>query len=84
MKKQFTLICLLLPCCYLHAQTITKTTSSLVTGTVCPVSITYYEVSVPDGFASCQINWSATNGTATKDSNNPRKAKVVWNDSPAR
>ncbi|HRJ82924.1 MAG TPA: T9SS type A sorting domain-containing protein [Cyclobacteriaceae bacterium] len=82
MKTYFSLIGLLLYSSLLYSQTITKTTSSVVSGTVCPVSATWYEVSVPSGLTSCQINWSATNGTATKDPNNQRKAKVVWNDTP--
>lgn len=82
MKTSFLLIGLLLASSLLYSQTITKTTSSVVSGTVCPVSATWYEVSVPSGLTSCQINWSATNGTATKDPNNQRKAKVEWNDTP--
>lgn len=65
------------------SQTITKTTSSTVSGTVCPVSATYYEVSVPSELTSCEIQWSATNGTATRDANNQRKAKVEWSDTPS-
>ena len=82
MKTSFLLIGLLLASSLLYSQTITKTTSSVVSGTVCPVSATWYEVSVPSGLTSCQINWSATNETATKDPNNQRKAKVEWNDTP--
>jgi hypothetical protein len=80
MKIPFLLISLLLASSVLHSQTINKTTSSVVPGTVCPVSSTWYEVSVPSGLTSCQINWSATNGKVTVDPNNQRKAKVEWND----
>jgi|SRR5690606_34336950 len=82
MKKYVLLITLLLAGSLLYAQTITKTTSSVVAGTVCPSVNTYYEVSVPTHLTSCEIVWSATNGTATRDQNNQRKAHVVWEDTP--
>lgn len=78
----YLLIVFLLLNTLLCAQTISKTTSSVVAGTVCPSVNTYYEVSVPSNLTSCQINWSATNGTVVKDPNNQRKAYVTWNDTP--
>lgn len=83
MKKYvLLLIGLLLASSLSFSQTISKTTSSTVSGTVCPVSATWYEVSVPSELTSCQINWSATNGQVTVDQNNQRKAKVEWTDTP--
>lgn len=82
MKKFILLVGLLCASFALKSQSITKTTSSVVWGTVCPVSATWYEVSVPSGLTSCEIVWSATNGQATRDVNNQRKAKVEWNDTP--
>ncbi|HEU5291669.1 MAG TPA: T9SS type A sorting domain-containing protein [Cyclobacteriaceae bacterium] len=80
MKNHFTLFILLLSGLPLNAQTINKLTSSTVSGTVCPGSATSYEVvSVPSG---CQVVWSATNGQVTQDASNPRKASVVWADTP--
>lgn len=66
----------------LYSQTISKTTTSPVSGSVCPAVSTYYEVSVPTGLTSCQITWTATNGTVTRDATDQRKAKVEWNDTP--
>lgn len=82
MNKYVLLISLLLTSPLLYSQTITKTTSSVIAGTVCPLVNTYYEVSVPSGLTSCQINWSATNGQVTQDGSNQRKAYVVWADTP--
>ncbi len=82
MIKYFTPFVLLLSSLVLNAQTITKQTSSTVSGTVCPGSSTSYEVNVPGGLTSCQIVWSATNGQVTQDANNQRKATVVWADTP--
>ena len=66
-----------------HAQTISKLTPSTVSGTVCPVSVTQYELTtIPSDLTSCQIDWTATNGVATRDANNQRKVSVVWNDLP--
>ena len=73
---------LLLTSLALNAQSISKLTSSTVSGTVCPGSATSYEVSVPSGLTNCQIVWSATNGQVTQDANNQRKASVVWADTP--
>jgi len=82
MKKFSALALFLLTSLASTAQTITKLTSSIVSGTVCPNSQTFYEVSVPSGLTSCQIVWSVTNGTRTVDPNNQRKVTVVWNDTP--
>jgi len=61
---------------------VTKTFNGSVNGAVCPQIGIEYEVSVPNEFSACTINWSATNGTATKNPNNQRKATVVWTDTP--
>ncbi len=78
----YILIVFLLLNTLVSAQTISKTTASVVAGTVCPSVNTYYEVSVPSNLTSCQINWSATNGQVTQDGTNQRKAYVVWSDTP--
>lgn len=64
------------------AQTITKISSSPVTGTVCPVQGIQYEVSSPGDLGSCLINWTATNGDVFKDINDQRKVTVNWSDTP--
>jgi len=82
MKKNATLLILVLLCLSVKAQTITKLTVPPISGTVCPAWPTYYEVSVPSNLTNCQIVWSVTNGTKTDDPNNQRKVTVVWNDTP--
>lgn len=82
MKKNVTLLILVLLSFGVRAQTITKLTVSTVSGTVCPGSPTYYEVGVPSHLTTCEITWSATNGTATRDQNDQRKAHVAWADTP--
>ncbi len=82
MKKFILLVGLLSASLVSHSQSITKTTSSGVSGTVCPGSTTWYEVSAPGGLTNCDIVWSATNGQVTPDANDQRKASVVWVDTP--
>lgn len=60
---------------FLRAQPVViKTFAGTVNGAVCPGIGIEYEVSVPSGFGACTINWSATNGTATKNPTNQRKS----------
>lgn len=68
--------------CMLFAQVVTKTTASPVSGSVCPSIGSLYSVSVPTGFTTCTINWSAVNGAVTMDQSDQRKASVVWLDTP--
>lgn len=64
---------------YANSQTITKTTASNVTGTVCPVSGTGYSVSIPTNFGSCKIKWTVTGGVINGSDNMPT-VNVAWND----
>lgn len=66
---------------FLNAQTVTKTTTVYVAGTVCPVSETLYSVSIPDGFQTCTRSWTATNG-AIVGSTMGTTVRVKWNDTP--
>lgn len=45
------------------SQTVTKSVVGTLTGAVCPEIGIQYEVSLPTGFAGCQINWTPTNGS---------------------
>lgn len=65
----------------LSAQTITKETSSSVSGTVCPVSVTEYSVSIPNNFGECKIKWSASNGTID-GRDDLQTVKIKWSDTP--
>jgi hypothetical protein len=80
MRKYPILITVLALCLELSAQTITKNTSGPISGTVCPSSYTYYEVSVPSGFGGCQIEWTVTNGD--KISQTGPNVTVQWHDTP--
>lgn len=64
---------------YAGGQTITKTTSSNLAGTVCPVSGTGYSVSIPSNFGSCKIKWTVTGGVINGFDNQP-SVSVTWND----
>lgn len=64
-----------------NAQTITKNTSSSVSGTVCPISITEYSVSFPNEFQSCSRLWTATNGTVDGSATGTT-VKIKWDDTP--
>jgi hypothetical protein len=77
----FIALCLI-PHNVVFSQTVTKTTITPVSNTVCPGVSTYYEVSVPSGFTACQISWSVTNGTRVVNPNDQRKVTVTWNDTP--
>lgn len=65
----------------LNAQVVTKTTAVLVSGTVCPESVTEYSVSIPTAFQSCSRLWTATNGTID-GINTGATVKVKWTDTP--
>jgi hypothetical protein len=62
------------------SQTVTKTSASPVSGTVCPNVNTFYEVSVPNGFGVCKIDWSATSGQVV--AKNGATATIKWDDTP--
>jgi hypothetical protein len=82
MRKIYSFIFFALSVLTLHAQTIQKLTSSSVSGTVCPVTYTYYEVNASGYWNTCTISWSATNGTVINDPYNRKKAAVIWKDIP--
>ncbi len=73
------LIFFMLVTLYAGGQTITKTTSSNVAGTVCPESGTEYSVSIPSNFGSCKIKWTVTGGVINGADDKP-KVSVAWND----
>ncbi|MBL7846032.1 MAG: hypothetical protein JNL40_01090 [Cyclobacteriaceae bacterium] len=62
-------------------QTITKNTTSVVSGTVCPGSSTSYSVSIPSNFGTCKIKWTVTNGVIN-GADNQQNVSVTWNDTP--
>jgi len=62
------------------AQTVSKQTNFPVSGAVCPGLGTAYIVSRPQGFGSCSITWTVTNGQKQSESGNT--VTVVWNDTP--
>jgi len=80
MKNLYTLVLLSLAliCFKTYSQSITKNSGSPVAGTVCPVEDTFYEVSVPNSLASCQIVWSVTNGTKTVNPSCCKKGRITW------
>ena len=65
----------------LTAQTVTKTTTSPVTGAVCPNVITEYSVNIPNGFQNCSRLWTAANGQIDGSATGTT-VKVKWNDTP--
>ncbi len=65
----------------ISAQTVTKSFAGTVSGASCPSIGTQYEVTRPSGFTSCQITWSATNGTIP-GSKNGTTVNVTWDDTP--
>lgn len=66
---------------YASGQTITKETTSIVAGTVCPTSQTDYKVSIPGNFGTCKIKWTVTNGTIS-GADNQQNVSVIWSDIP--
>ena len=66
MKKIKLTLCLI---CFLSSQTInaqlvlTKLTSSDISGTICPVQDTAYEIKNLGDFGGCIIQWSTVNGS---------------------
>ena len=66
---------------FASGQTITKNTSSVVSGTVCPGSSTSYSVSIPSNFGTCKIKWTVTNG-AINGADNLQNVSVTWSDTP--
>lgn len=63
------------------SQKISRSTQSNIADVTCPGSSIQYQVSLPSGFSSCQIKWTATNGEIQSQSGNT--VTVKWNDKPA-
>ena len=83
MKKliQFSVaICLSLLVSEAFSQVVTKSFSGTVAGATCLGVNILYEVSLPPGFGSCQITWTATNGEVQSQSGNT--VYIKWNDTP--
>ena len=73
--------------CFLSSQTIIaqdiiKLISSDISGTICPVQGTPYEVKNLGGLGGCEIVWSAINGQYAVDPNDQTKVTVNWSDTP--
>jgi hypothetical protein len=62
-------------------QTITKNTTDVVSGTVCPARSTSYSVSRPANSSTCTIKWTVTNGTIN-GADNLQNVSIVWKDIP--
>ena len=73
-------ICLSLLVSEAFSQVVTKSFSGTVAGATCPGVNILYEVSLPPGFGSCQITWTATNGEVQSQSGNT--VYIKWNDTP--
>lgn len=72
------IVCMILSSA-LFAQTVTKTSASPISGTVCPNVSTSYQVST-EGLSTCKITWSAINGKVVSQSG--ASATVQWDDTP--
>lgn len=78
--KKLVIIILLISSHLTFSQTVTKSFPGPVANASCPEEDIQYEVSLPTGFAGCQITWTATNGSVK--SQNANIVVIRWKDIP--